>query len=93
MFPQIAARNQPASSRTARNVTSPARPSGADADSSAQQIISYARYTEIFGANEPADYLYTVAKGTVRAYNVLNDGRRQIGGFFLPGDMFGLEFR
>jgi CRP/FNR family transcriptional regulator, nitrogen fixation regulation protein len=27
----------------------------------------------------------------VRSYKVLVDGRRQIGGFYLPGDMFGLE--
>jgi CRP-like cAMP-binding protein len=27
----------------------------------------------------------------VRTYKVLNDGRRQIGGFYLPGDLFGLE--
>ena len=27
----------------------------------------------------------------MRTYKVLNDGRRQIGGFYLPGDMFGLE--
>jgi CRP-like cAMP-binding protein len=100
MFPQIATHNQPASSRTARNVTSPARliASGADADSLAQRIafmgatMSYARDTEIFGENEPADYLYKVVKGTVRTYKVLNDGRRQIGGFYLPGDIFGLEF-
>jgi len=100
MFPQIAARNQPASNRTARNVTSPAPPlaSGADVDSLAQRIalmgatMSYARDTEIFGENEPADYLYKVVKGTVRTYKVLKDGRRQIGGFYLPGDIFGLEF-
>jgi CRP/FNR family nitrogen fixation transcriptional regulator len=29
--------------------------------------------------------------GAVRMYKVLNDGRRQIGAFYLPGDMFGLE--
>jgi CRP/FNR family transcriptional regulator, nitrogen fixation regulation protein len=27
----------------------------------------------------------------VRTYKVLNDGRRQIGAFYLPGDVFGLE--
>ena len=46
---------------------------------------------EIYGENEPADYLYKVISGTVRTYKVLNDGRRQIGAFYLPGDMFGLE--
>jgi CRP/FNR family nitrogen fixation transcriptional regulator len=46
---------------------------------------------EIFGENEPADYAYKVTKGVVRTYKILNDGRRQIGAFYLPGDIFGLE--
>ena len=46
---------------------------------------------EIFGENEPADYVYKVTKGAVRTYRILSDGRRQIGGFYLPGDIFGLE--
>lgn len=54
--------------------------------------MSYPRNTEIFGENEPADYLYKVVSGSVRTYKILNDGRRQIGGFYLPGDIFGLEF-
>jgi len=52
----------------------------------------YPRDTEIFGENEPADYLYKVLSGTVRTYKILSDGRRQVGGFYLPGDIFGLEF-
>jgi CRP/FNR family transcriptional regulator, nitrogen fixation regulation protein len=32
-----------------------------------------------------------VTKGAVRTYRILSDGRRQIGGFYLPGDIFGLE--
>jgi CRP/FNR family nitrogen fixation transcriptional regulator len=47
--------------------------------------------SEIYGENEPADYLYKVVSGTVRTYKVLVDGRRQIGAFYLPGDIFGLE--
>src|SRR5579864_3254114 len=54
--------------------------------------MSYTRNAEIFGENEPADYLYKLISGTVRTYKILNDGRRQIGGFYLPGDVFGLEF-
>jgi CRP/FNR family transcriptional regulator, nitrogen fixation regulation protein len=46
---------------------------------------------EIYGENEPAEYLYKVVSGTVRTYKVLVDGRRQIGAFHLPGDIFGLE--
>ena len=53
--------------------------------------ISFARNAEIYGENEPADFLYKVLSGTVRTYKVLNDGRRQIGAFYLAGDIFGLE--
>jgi CRP/FNR family transcriptional regulator, nitrogen fixation regulation protein len=53
--------------------------------------MPFARNTEIYGENEPAEYLYRVISGTVRTYRMLNDGRRQIGAFYLPGDMFGLE--
>jgi CRP/FNR family transcriptional regulator, nitrogen fixation regulation protein len=54
--------------------------------------MTYPRDTEIFGENEPADYLYKVVSGAVRTYKILSDGRRQISGFYLPGDIFGLEF-
>jgi len=53
--------------------------------------MSFARNTEIYGDNEPAEYLYKVISGTVRIYKVLTDGRRQICAFCLPGDIFGLE--
>ena len=53
--------------------------------------MSFARNAEIYGEGEPADYLYKVVSGTVRTYKVLNDGRRQIGAFYFPGDIFGLE--
>ena len=54
--------------------------------------MTFSRNAEIFGENEPADYLYKVISGAVRTYKILSDGRRQIGGFYLPGDVFGLEF-
>jgi CRP/FNR family nitrogen fixation transcriptional regulator len=54
-------------------------------------LMPFARNSEIYGENEPADYLYTVVSGTVRTYKVLVDGRRQIGGFHLAGDIFGFE--
>lgn len=53
--------------------------------------MPFARNGEIYGEHEPAEYLYKVISGTVRTYKVLNDGRRQIGFFYLPGDVFGLE--
>ena len=53
--------------------------------------MSFAANAEIYGENEPAEYLYKVVGGTVRTYKVLVDGRRQIGAFHLAGDIFGLE--
>lgn len=53
--------------------------------------MPYTRNAEIYGEGEPADYLYKVVRGAVRTYQLLKDGRRQIGAFYLPGDIFGLE--
>jgi CRP-like cAMP-binding protein len=54
-------------------------------------LMSYMRHAEIYGEGEPAEYLYKVVSGSARTYKVLYDGRRQIGGFYLRGDIFGLE--
>jgi CRP/FNR family transcriptional regulator, nitrogen fixation regulation protein len=54
-------------------------------------VMPFARNSEIYGENEPAEYLYKVISGTVRTYKVLVDGRRQIGAFHAPGDVFGFE--
>ena len=54
-------------------------------------VMAFTRNAEIYGEKEPADYLYKVISGTVRTYKVLMDGRRQIGAFHLPGDVFGFE--
>lgn len=53
--------------------------------------MSYGRNEEIFGEKEPAEYFYKVVQGAVRTYRILDDGRRQIGAFYLAGDVFGLE--
>jgi CRP/FNR family transcriptional regulator, nitrogen fixation regulation protein len=36
-------------------------------------------------------FIYQIVEGAVRSYKLLSDGRRQIGAFHLPGDIFGLE--
>jgi CRP-like cAMP-binding protein len=54
-------------------------------------ITYYPRRVQIVHEDEAADRLYKVISGTVCTYKVLSDGRRQIGGFYLPGDIFGLE--
>jgi CRP/FNR family nitrogen fixation transcriptional regulator len=53
--------------------------------------MAFARNSEIYGEDEPADYLYKVVSGAVRTYKILADGRRQVQAFHLPGDMFGFE--
>ena len=53
--------------------------------------FKFRRGTEIFGEQEPAHYIYQVVEGAVRTHKRLSDGRRQIGAFHLPGDVFGLE--
>ena len=60
---------------------------------SSDQLAS-ARYrsgAEIFGEGDPAEHIYQVASGAVRTHKLLSDDRRQIGAFYLPGDIFGLE--
>lgn len=54
-------------------------------------ITYYPRRVQIVHEDEAADRLYKVISGTVCTYKVLSDGRRQIGGFYLAGDIFGLE--
>lgn len=51
----------------------------------------FPRNAEIFGETEPVAHIYQVVSGAVRAYRILDDGRRQIVAFYLPGDLFGFE--
>lgn len=53
--------------------------------------MSFGADAEIYRESKPADYLYKVLSGAVRTYKVLIDGRRHVGGFYLTGDIFGLE--
>jgi CRP/FNR family transcriptional regulator, nitrogen fixation regulation protein len=85
------ARNVPTASNHASHDASEREPL-AQAMQLMGAVMSFARNTEIFGENEPADYIYRVISGSVRTYKILNDGRRQVGGFYLPGDIFGLEY-
>jgi CRP-like cAMP-binding protein len=53
--------------------------------------MAFSRNAEIYGENEPANYVYMVISGAVRTYKIFDDGRRQIGAFYFPGEIFGLE--
>lgn len=78
-----------ASPSPAPHTASAAEPSGLIEALGAQ--IPFARNAEIYGEGEPAEYVYKLVRGTVRTSKILADGRRQIGAFYFPGDVFGLE--
>jgi CRP/FNR family transcriptional regulator, nitrogen fixation regulation protein len=84
----VARRSEIPSNRTPRSVSTHAL---SDTFDMMGAPMSFSHNEEIYGEGEPADYLYKVVHGAVRMYKVLNDGRRQIGAFYLPGDMFGFE--
>ena len=72
----------------------PARSGGADLVDQIALMgapMTFARNAEIYGEDEPADYVYKVVSGAVRTYKIFDDGRRQIGAFYFPGELFGLE--
>ena len=80
--------------RTSRNADSAVRLS---ADGHVTDLISlmgacirFERGEEIFAEDEAADYIYKVVSGAVRLSKLMSDGRRQIGAFYLPGDIFGV---
>ena len=51
----------------------------------------FKRNNEVYGQGEPSEHLYRVVSGAVRSCRILADGRRKIGAFYLPGDLFGLN--
>ena len=53
--------------------------------------ISYVRDVEIYGEGEPPEYVYRVVSGAVRICKLLDDGRRLVTAFQMPGQIFGLE--
>ena len=91
MLTQTAVRAAPLKEPTRGHVPpTAARSIGGTLDMMGAQM-SFCRNAEISGEGEPADYICRVVSGAVRTSKVLADGRRQVGGFYLPGDLFGLE--
>jgi CRP/FNR family nitrogen fixation transcriptional regulator len=58
---------------------------------STDRILSFARDAQIYREGDPTDHLYRIVEGAVRTCKLLLDGRRQIGSFYLRGDLFGFE--
>lgn len=52
---------------------------------------SFRAKATVFAENEPSIAVYMLTHGTTRLYKMLEDGRRQIVGFALPGDFLGLS--
>lgn len=53
--------------------------------------MNFAKDEEIFAQDEEADLVHLVVAGVVRTTRLLSDGRRQVGAFYYPGDLVGLE--
>jgi CRP/FNR family transcriptional regulator, anaerobic regulatory protein len=45
----------------------------------------------VFREGEDADCFYVVRSGSIKSYLVTEDGEEQVLGFYLPGDVFGLD--
>lgn len=70
-----------------------ARPASALADAFERHGVrmTYERNEEIYAQDEEVELLYRVVGGVVRTSRLTVDGRRQVGDFYYPGDIFGLE--
>jgi CRP-like cAMP-binding protein len=53
--------------------------------------ISVSRDHQIQAQGDPSIYFWRVLAGCVRTVKLLEDGRRHVGEFLFPGDLFGLE--
>lgn len=61
------------------------------ATTTASSVLSLDHTESLFFEGDDADFVYEVVEGVVASYSILSDGRRQIHGFFFPGDLLGLS--
>jgi CRP/FNR family transcriptional regulator, nitrogen fixation regulation protein len=54
-------------------------------------VVCFPRNREIYAQSDPPLYVYKMISGAVRTCKHFADGRRQVGGFHLADDVFGLE--
>ena len=64
---------------------------GAFANAIAAPRSPFAPGAVLFRQGEAVRLVYRVLSGAVISYRLLSDGRRQVTGFYLPGDFLGLE--
>ncbi len=59
------------------------------------QIIQRGRPVQkgdyIYHANSPFQAVYAVRSGTIKLINITSDGKEQVTGFYLPGEILGLD--
>ncbi len=55
-------------------------------------VLYFAADQALYRQGGTADMFLKLVTGAVRTCRFLNDGRRQIDAFYLPGDIFGFEF-
>lgn len=53
--------------------------------------LAFAKDAEIYAQEDEVEFLYQVVDGVVRTMRLNADGRRQVGDFYVAGDLFGLE--
>jgi CRP/FNR family nitrogen fixation transcriptional regulator len=70
-----------------------AHPASSLADAIAHHgaVASFNRNEELFAQEDEVERLFLVESGVVRTTRLGADGRRQVGGFYYPGDVVGLE--
>jgi len=56
-----------------------------------KSIYSYEKDDRIYGQGKAATYCYQVVNGAICISCKLTNGRRQIGAFYFPGDVFGVD--
>ncbi len=49
------------------------------------------RGVHLFNVGDPFRMIYALRSGSVKTYTVVGDGREQITGFYLPGELLGLD--
>jgi len=66
-----------------------------DSEEAHQQLSHTRRISRkgehVFREGEEADCFYVVRSGSIKSYLVTEDGEEQVLGFYLPGDVFGLD--
>lgn len=55
-------------------------------------LVPFKAESAFFGEDDAAQYVYRLVSGIARGYHITSEGRRQIVAFYVPGDIFGIEY-